>query len=199
MNWSHEEAVSAHFANEDGAGGRFDIVYTGVGPEPFGVLDGGMERGWFKTIETAREHAKRLAYLYDLAEKERKQGTARRMVAELRPGDMVDLEGDLYADPEWSDPGFPHEFATVIGIEREAPDCVRVDFDGGAFGFPPSHMVPAAPCPTVAVASPREFSAAELDLAASLACYCSADDWGTDRITFLRAVVERITLDLPSP
>jgi hypothetical protein len=56
---------------------------------------------------------------------------------DLRPGDMFDLEGCPYV----SDPAgrFEYEYATVIEIERETPDCVLIGYDGGAFGVPPDY------------------------------------------------------------
>lgn len=60
----------------------------------------------------------------------------------LKPGDMIDLEADPYADPDHDKPEFEFEYATVAAIEREAPDCVLVWIEGvDAFGFPPDHRV----------------------------------------------------------
>lgn len=63
-------------------------------------------------------------------------------VIELRPGDLVDLEGDAFADPEYRNPAFPFELAAVAAVERETFDCVAVAFEGfDVVGFPPSHFV----------------------------------------------------------
>lgn len=63
-------------------------------------------------------------------------------VADLKPGDMIDLEGDLFADPERADPYLASQYATVDCIEQETRDCVRVDFEEGpSIGFPTSHRV----------------------------------------------------------
>lgn len=70
-------------------------------------------------------------------------------VGELRPGDLVDLEGDEYAERECS-PGcescelnrvsFEYELATVAHVEHETDGCVRVDFESVmSVGFPADH------------------------------------------------------------
>lgn len=68
-----------------------------------------------------------------------------KRVDALEPGDLVDLEGDRYADApdsESDNSEFEFEFQVVIDVVRETPDCMRVDFESGSsFGFPPSHEV----------------------------------------------------------
>lgn len=74
-------------------------------------------------------------------------GAAKRRVDQLRPGDRVDLEGDAIADPyenpeDSEHPEFQFEFERVLEVERETPDCIRVDFESGfSCGFPPDHLV----------------------------------------------------------
>jgi hypothetical protein len=72
-------------------------------------------------------------------------------IENLRIGQRVDLEGDLFADTlyyEADDPGasdhpeFQFEWETVAAIERETGECIRVDFASGfSCGFPPDHEV----------------------------------------------------------
>lgn len=63
-------------------------------------------------------------------------------VSNLVVGQRVDLEGDVYADPERNNPAFESEFETVMVLERETPDCLVVHFESGfACGFPLNHMV----------------------------------------------------------
>ncbi len=83
------------------------------------------------------------------------RGTAEYMdykrVEDLQPGDMVDLEGDAYADPEGEEPDceacasrrdfYKYEFEEVHGVEQETPDCVVVSFGMDAIGFPTGHRV----------------------------------------------------------
>ena len=118
-------------------------------------------------------------------------------ISELRCGDLVDLQGDKYADQASDKPALEFEYATVCYIERETPDCIAIGFDGfDLIGFPPGHAVPVAPCQTIKTAVPQTPCDVRKDLAASLACYTSADDWGVERRAFLQDVRDRIDMDL---
>ena len=73
---------------------------------------------------------------------ERLKGIPRQTVETLRPGDLVDLEGDPYADP-LADHPYDTEHLTVADIVRETPYCYVVHFEGGpSVGFPPDHTLP---------------------------------------------------------
>jgi hypothetical protein len=66
-------------------------------------------------------------------------------IARLRVGDMVDLEGDKYADQNRDHPTFESEYVMVASIERETPACLVVGFEGfDMVGFPPDHLLPVA-------------------------------------------------------
>jgi hypothetical protein len=86
-----------------------------------------------------------------------------KMVSDLVPGDMLDLEDDVIANGpcQWekNNPGdicddrdddgkmitWKYEFAVVDQTEQETPDCIRVDFSNGqSIGFPPDHRVALA-------------------------------------------------------
>ncbi len=72
-------------------------------------------------------------------------GVIYRRAELLRPGDRIDLQGDIYADI-WHDedggnPAFQFEFAEVYSVEKESADCVCVDTSQAAFGFPAGHLV----------------------------------------------------------
>ncbi len=55
----------------------------------------------------------------------------------LLSGDLIDLAGDNYADPDNGDAEFEFEYVVVSHVERETPDCVLVSFENGrSFGFP---------------------------------------------------------------
>jgi hypothetical protein len=66
---------------------------------------------------------------------------------DVREGELLDLEGDEFADPsgngisETGDFDFTFEFATVEAVERETENCVRIDTDQGSYGFPPDHLI----------------------------------------------------------
>lgn len=64
---------------------------------------------------------------------------------DLKLGMRVDLEGDLYADPDKQTRLFAEEFQTVSGVVWESSACVCVYFDGGAVGFPPEHNLTTEP------------------------------------------------------
>jgi hypothetical protein len=67
----------------------------------------------------------------------------RRRISELEPGDLVDLEGDPFADPP-TDPDtfWTYEYGIVSELEIETPDCTLVYFENGPnVGFPPNHVV----------------------------------------------------------
>lgn len=62
--------------------------------------------------------------------------------ADLRPGDLIDLEGDVFADPARDRADLQFEFQRVERCDREAGDCVAVYIAGvDCFGFPPGHHV----------------------------------------------------------
>jgi len=60
----------------------------------------------------------------------------------LRVGDLVDLEGGLFADPDGTDPALQFEYAVVCEISRETEDCIAIGFEGlDIIGFPPGHIL----------------------------------------------------------
>ena len=60
----------------------------------------------------------------------------------LRPGDLVDLQHDPFADPQSRHPLFEFEGAVVSSVERETPSCVAVCFEGfDVVGFPAHHRL----------------------------------------------------------
>ncbi|UTC29612.1 hypothetical protein BAMBUS_05540 [Brevundimonas phage vB_BpoS-Bambus] len=62
-------------------------------------------------------------------------------VRDLHPGDQLDLQHDDIADPNWDDPSLEHSWFTVVRLEQETPDCIRLDGETQSFGFPPDHVV----------------------------------------------------------
>ena len=68
-----------------------------------------------------------------------------RAVRDLKPGDMIDLAGDKYADPDTQSVMFECEYAVVADVTPETPECIAIDIEGvDVFGFPPDHLVPYA-------------------------------------------------------
>lgn len=64
-----------------------------------------------------------------------------KLVADLQEGDLVDLEGDPYADPRRDHPEFEFEYQEVLTVEQETPECVAVGFDFDVIGFPTNHVL----------------------------------------------------------
>lgn len=62
-------------------------------------------------------------------------------VSDLKEGDLVDLEGDPYADPKSQRAVLKYMLAEVQSVEREALDCICVYFDFDAVGFSSDHLV----------------------------------------------------------
>lgn len=66
-------------------------------------------------------------------------------VESLRQGDLIDLEGDRYADPDFESIELEFEYARVESIHIEAKvigHLVLVETTSGAFAFPAGHRVP---------------------------------------------------------
>jgi len=58
------------------------------------------------------------------------------------PGDLVDLEGDKYADPKSDNVSLQCEYMSVVHVEQETPQCVAVAFECfDVVGFPTYHKL----------------------------------------------------------
>lgn len=69
----------------------------------------------------------------------------KRAVRDLTVGDRIDLEGDLFADPERDHMEYQCEYSVVCEITRETTSCTVIHCEGGpSIGFPPEHMIPYA-------------------------------------------------------
>lgn len=79
-------------------------------------------------------------------------GVVRRRIDQVRIGDRLDLQNDMFADStahetdgaETDHPEFEFEFATVEAIELEPHDtdpCIVLHTSQGSFGFPPDHWI----------------------------------------------------------
>lgn len=79
----------------------------------------------------------------------------------LKPGDLIDLEGDEYAtmapttsqgvlgsreleDHDLTVSTFEFEYAEVESVVAETAECVVVHTDATSFGCPPDHMIELA-------------------------------------------------------
>lgn len=61
---------------------------------------------------------------------------------ELRPGDLIDLEGDKFVDPGANIPKFASQYQLLNAVDHETPKCVAVWIDGhDCVGFPPDHVL----------------------------------------------------------
>ncbi len=78
-----------------------------------------------------------------------REGVCYRRVDELQVGDRVDLQGDMFGDPDHEEDGhdcqFEFEYEAVMSIEVEKTpvvDCYVVTFVSGfTCGFPVYHEV----------------------------------------------------------
>lgn len=67
----------------------------------------------------------------------------KRKVKDLTPGDMIDLQGDKYADPNRTNVTYEFEYALVGERQYEGDECLVLYIEGvDAIGFPPDHEVP---------------------------------------------------------
>jgi hypothetical protein len=61
--------------------------------------------------------------------------------ADLRAGLLVDLGGDPFADDLRDHTRYEWELMEVWRVQRESPDCIRVDFEDDSVGFPAEHRL----------------------------------------------------------
>ena len=64
-------------------------------------------------------------------------------IRDLKPGDMVDLEGDPFADPNHDEIQLQYEYIVVDHVREETPGCWLLEGGNVDFlcGFPPDHEV----------------------------------------------------------
>ena len=61
---------------------------------------------------------------------------------QIQPGDLIDLEGDPFADPRRDNCFLRCELALAMEVEQETPECVAIGFEGfDVVGFPTNHML----------------------------------------------------------
>lgn len=59
---------------------------------------------------------------------------------DVQVGDLVDLEGDRYADPDSDNVALQYLYLEVGAVEQETPECVLISFESfDAVGFPTNH------------------------------------------------------------
>ena len=71
------------------------------------------------------------------------------MACNIRPGDVVDLAGDPFADPHKNGQradghayGYEFEYAVVEAKRQETVNCVVLYTSHVNCGFPPRHLIP---------------------------------------------------------
>jgi hypothetical protein len=64
-----------------------------------------------------------------------------KRACELEVGDLLDLEGDPYADPRRDIKALAETLAEVMEIMRPVPQLVLVYFRRNVVGFPPGHQL----------------------------------------------------------
>lgn len=74
-----------------------------------------------------------------------KQDTRDVAAKDIKEGDLVDLQGDRYADPKGEHTWLEFEFVRVLDVTHEGSECIAVAFDGfNVVGFPQSHNLKVA-------------------------------------------------------
>ena len=57
-------------------------------------------------------------------------------------GDMIDLEGDKYADPDRGNVSLQCQYMEAALVEQETPECTVIGFEGfDRVGFPTHHKL----------------------------------------------------------
>lgn len=62
-------------------------------------------------------------------------------VSDLQVYDMIDLEGDQYADPMKDHPEYEFSYSGVIETEIESSTVTIVHFNNASVGFPPDYKL----------------------------------------------------------
>jgi hypothetical protein len=110
--------------------------------------DNALSQTWAKRHDQMDEYRRQqealgeVALLIERIGKTDPQNGKTKLVEDLVPGDMIDLEGDKFADPDANNPVFDCELCIVAGSARETDTCIRIDLEGlNSVGFPPGHRV----------------------------------------------------------
>ncbi len=61
--------------------------------------------------------------------------------SELKEGDMIDLEGDKFADPNNDNAALECEYCIVEGIEQETPECIVIYTQHVNVAVPTDHPI----------------------------------------------------------
>lgn len=65
-----------------------------------------------------------------------------QLAKNILEGMTLDLEGDKFADPDNTNTYFKNGLVTVVNVEIETDDCVRIDFaETDSVGFPVEHKL----------------------------------------------------------
>jgi hypothetical protein len=65
-----------------------------------------------------------------------------KSVKDLKPGDLIDLQNDRYADPDGIIVIYECQYCEVAELDQETDTCIVVYFaNSHAVGFPPNHKV----------------------------------------------------------
>lgn len=64
----------------------------------------------------------------------------KKLVSDIKVGDLLDLQGDTFAD-NGNHPEFEFEYQPVYEIEKESADCIVLHCDNFSCGFPPNYFI----------------------------------------------------------
>lgn len=126
------------------------IIWKPCDKQTFSVYQRLEREGWAFDSDTAiflkggfRKRARAEAYIARLRPMLALPPTIK--AKHVEPGMLIDLEGDVYADPEGNEFAalYESELVEVVSVERETPECVVIGIEGGPglIGFPPEHEI----------------------------------------------------------
>ncbi len=64
-----------------------------------------------------------------------------KAVKDIKVGDALDLEGDIYADPNRNNDCYEYHYVQVDDIIVESSNCIFIVTEMGGVGYPPEHKV----------------------------------------------------------
>lgn len=111
----------------------------GGGVSQWGEMDASARTNWRKVKWSDLSEATRIHIMLRMTQGDEEYSVKR--ADKIKEGDLIDLEGDWFADPKGTRREFKDELARVVEVNREGDSCIVLGIEGvDAFGFPPDHL-----------------------------------------------------------